>query len=159
MSELIEFSAVLKKDDSWNSTYIDFPYDVKTLFGTSGNVKVKVTYDGVAHRGLLTNMGGGCHFLGINKELRAKIGKNPGEEIHVALERDTEERIVEVPDDLSAVFAAHPEARTRYERLSYTHRKEYVRWIEEAKKPETRLKRLNKTVEMLLTGNKNPSDK
>ena len=159
MNDIIEFSAELKKDSDSLMLHIDFPYDVKSLFGTRGNVKVKVTYDDVPHRGLLTNMGGACHFLGINKELRAKIGKGPGEKVRVRLERDTEERIVEVPDDLAALFTAHPEARARYEKLSYTHRKEYVRWIEEAKKTETRLNRLNKTVEMLLTGKKNPSDK
>ncbi len=159
MSEVIKFVAILKKDDNSPMLHIDFPYDVKELFGTRGNVKVKLMYDNVPHRGLLTNMGGQCHFLGINKELHAKIGKKAGDEVHVTLERDTEERIVEIPDDLLVLFTANPEAKSRYEKLSYTHRKEYVRWIEDAKKPETRLNRLGKTIEMLLNNKKNPSDK
>ena len=158
MGNKIEFTAILKNDDS-PMLYIDFPYDVKELFGTRGNVKVKVTYDGIPHRGLLTNMGGACHFLGINKALKAKIGKEAGDEVRVALERDSEERVVELPDDLAALFAANPEAKARYDKLSYSHRKEYAQWIAEAKKPETRQNRLQKTIEMLLDGKKNPSDK
>lgn len=159
MNQVLEFSAVLMKDENTPMMHIDFPYDVKTLFGTRGNVKVKVTYDGVPHRGLLTNMGGQCHFLGINKELRAKIGKEPGEVVQVTLEQDTEERIVEVSQDLADALAANPEARARFDALSYTNRKEYARWITDAKRPETRSSRLNKTIEMLLNGKKNPSDK
>lgn len=158
MGHKIEFTATLKNDGS-PMLYIDFPYDVKELFGTRGNVKVKVTYDGIPHRGLLTNMGGTCHFLGINKALKAKIGKEAGDEVQVTLERDTEERIVELPDDLAALFAANPEAKDRYDKLSYSHRKEYAQWITDAKKPETRQNRLQKTIEMLLGGKKNPSDK
>lgn len=159
MNDIIEFTAVLKKDADTPMMYVDFPYDVKELFGTRGNVKVKITYDGIPHRGLLTNMGGSCHFLGINKELRAKIGKAPGESVFITLQRDTEERIVEIPEDLAAAFAANPAAQARYDKLSYTHRKEYVRWITEAKRPETRTTRLSKTIEMLQAGKKNPTDK
>ena len=159
MNEIIEFTAILLKDADAPIMYVDFPYDVKEMFGTRGNVKVKITYDGIPHRGLLTNMGGSCHFLGINKELRAKIGKAPGESVFITLQRDTEERIVEIPGDLAAAFAANPAAQARYDKLSYTHRKEYVRWITETKRPETRTGRVFKTIEMLMNGKKNPSDK
>lgn len=159
MNDKIEFTAILKKEAGSPMLHMDFPFDVKELFGTRGNVKVKVTYDGIPHRGLLTNMGGGCHFLGINKDLKARIGKEAGEKVFVTLERDTEERIVELPDDLGALLAANADAKMRYEQLSYSHRKEYVQWIVEAKKPETRQNRLHKTIEMLLGGKKNPSDK
>lgn len=159
MDEIIEFTAVLKTDERGPMMYIDFPYDVKEMFGTRGNVKVKITYDGIPHRGLLTNMGGSCHFLGINKALRAKIGKAPGEPVFITLQRDTEERIVEIPEDLAAAFAANPAAQACYDKLSYTHRKEYVQWITGAKRPETRSGRVLKTIEMLMTGKKNPSEK
>jgi hypothetical protein len=156
---LLEFDAILNGHEGMEALSINFPYDVEELFGTRGQVKVKVTYDGVPYRGSLAKMGHPCHFLLVRKDIRKLIGKNAGDTVHVTVERDTEERVVEMPADLSTLLDAHPEARTRYDKLSYTHRKEYVRWIEEAKKPETRERRVQKTVEMLLDGKKNPTDK
>ena len=103
-------------------------------------MKVKVTYDGVPYRGSLAKMGHHCHFLLVRKDIRKLIGKNAGDTVLVTVQRDTEER----------------EAQACYEKLSYTNRKEYVRWITEAKRAETRTNRLHRTVEMLLEGKKNP---
>ena len=74
----------------------------------------------------------------------------------VDLELDTAERTVEVPPELHAVFAREPGLRAFFESLSFTHRKEYVRWIENAKKEETRRARATKAVEMLRKGVKTP---
>ncbi len=156
MNQVIEFTAVLKKVEGGHAAYVDFPFDVKEIFGTRGNVKVKIMYDEVPHRGLLTNMGGACHFLGITKDLKARIGKEVGDTVHIRLEKDLEERIVEVPEDLAAAFATAVEARTAYEKLSYTHRREYVQWILEAKRPETRVRRIAGTIERLLANKKEP---
>ncbi|MCC6282807.1 MAG: DUF1905 domain-containing protein [Saprospiraceae bacterium] len=158
-TDILEFEAVLHGHEGMEALSINFPYDVETLYGTRGQVKVKVTYDGVPYRGSLAKMGHHCHFLLVRKDIRKLIGKNAGDTVWVTVQRDTEERIVEVPDDLALLLAAQPEAQTRYEKLSYTHRKEYVRWITEAKKPETRERRLHQTVEMLLNGKKNPTEK
>lgn len=159
MDETLEFEAVLDGVQGTEALSINFPYDVEKLYGTRGQVKVKVTYDGVPYRGSLAKMGQPCHFLLVRKDIRKQIGKNAGDKVWVTVQRDTEERVVEVPDDLAALFAQNPEAKTRYDKLSYTHRKEYAQWIAEAKRPETRLNRLHKTIEMLLGGKKNPSDK
>jgi len=59
-----------------------------------------------------------------------------------------------VPADLEALLSQNPESKTKFDTLAYTHRREYVQWIEEAKKPETRQRRLEKTLEMLLEGKK-----
>jgi hypothetical protein len=158
-TDILEFEAVLDGHEGMEALSINFPYDVETLYGTRGQVKVKVTYDGVHYRGSLAKMGHHCHFLLVRKDIRKLIGKNAGDTVWVTVQRDTEERIVEVPEDLALLLAAQPEAKTRYEKLSYTHRKEYVRWINDAKRPETRGRRLHKTVEMLLNGKKNPTDK
>lgn len=157
--EILEFEAVLDGHEGMEALSVNFPYDVQECFGTRGQVKVKVTYDGVPYRGSLAKMGHHCHFLIVRKDIRKLIGKNAGDTVRVTVQRDTEERIVEVPDDLAALFNAHPEARTRYDKLSYTHRKEYVQWITDAKKTETRERRLLKTIEMLENGKKNPADK
>jgi uncharacterized protein YdeI (YjbR/CyaY-like superfamily) len=83
-------------------------------------------------------------------------GVQAGDRVVVDLELDSEERTVEPPPELRAAFADEPELRAFFERLSYTHRKEYVRWIEEAKREETRRTRAAKAVAMLRDGIKTP---
>lgn len=75
-----------------------------------------------------------------------------GDRVTVVLERDNEPRTVEVPPDLQKALAANAKARAAWEKYPYTHRKEFARWLEEAKKQETRAQRLEETVEMLAAG-------
>ncbi|HAD11737.1 MAG TPA: hypothetical protein DCF33_04780 [Saprospirales bacterium] len=152
--KIIAFDAVLKAVEGNQAMSVDFPYDVYELYGVRGQVKVKVTYDGVPYRGSMVKMGGSCHWLLVRKDIRKQIGKNPGDMVHVTVQRDTEERVVEIPEDLQALFEQYPQAKDYYDTLSYTHRKEYVQWISEAKRPETRQNRLLKTIEMLLAKTK-----
>ncbi len=159
MDELLEFDAILNSVPGTEALCINFPYDVQELYGVRGQVKVKVTYDGVPYRGSLAKMGRDCHFLLVKIDIRQQIGKNPGDTVHVTVQRDTEERIVELPAELAGLFIENPAAQGYYNKLSYTNRKEYVRWINEAKRPETRQNRLNKTIEMLLNKKPNPSEK
>lgn len=150
MDEILEFYAVLQTVEGTQALYMDFPYNVEELYGVKGQVKVKVTYDGVPYRGSLAKMGHHCHMLLVRKDIRAKIGKNPGDTVLVTVQRDLEERVVEIPADLAALFEANPDAKAVYDKMSYTHRKEYAQWINDAKKPETRANRLAKTITMLL---------
>lgn len=150
MERVFEFDAVLKPVEGNQAMFVDFPYDVFECFGVRGQVKVKVTYDGVPYRGSMVKMGGNCHWLLIRKDIRKQIGKNPGDMVHVTVQRDTEERVVEIPADLQALLDQNESEKTFFEALSYTHRKEYVNWINEAKRPETRQNRLIKTIEMLV---------
>ncbi|HLP96123.1 MAG TPA: YdeI/OmpD-associated family protein [Saprospiraceae bacterium] len=154
MEKIIAFDAVLKAVEGNQAMSVDFPFDVFELYGVRGQVKVKVTYDGVLYRGSMVKMGGDCHWLLVRKDIRKIIGKNPGDTVHVTVQRDTEERIVEAPEELKTLFEQHPEAKAYYDTLSYTHRKEYVQWINEAKRPETRQNRLLKTIEMLMSKTK-----
>ncbi|MFN0174266.1 MAG: YdeI/OmpD-associated family protein [Saprospiraceae bacterium] len=159
MNDILEFDAVLDALEGIDALSVNFPYDVQEVYGVRGQVKVKVTFDGVPYRGSLAKMGHHCHFLLVRKDIRKLIGKNAGDTVHVTVQRDTEERIVEVPAELAELFGQNPAAQAYYEKLSYTHRKEYVQWINEAKRPETRQKRLDRTIEMLLNNKKNPTDK
>ena len=159
MSDILEFDAVLNPVPGTQAMSIDFPYNVQEIYGVRGQVKVKVTYDGVPYRGSLAKMGHHCHLLIVRIDIRKQIGKNPGDTVHVTVQRDTEERVVETPPELAALFTQNPEAQTRFGKLSYTHQKEYVQWINEAKRPETRQNRIVKTIEMLLNNKKNPGDK
>ena len=110
--------------------------------------------DGVSYRGTLVRMGTDCHLLLILKSTREQIGKTFGDEVEITLEEDTELRTVEAPADLMQALKSEPEAKTLFEKLSFTHQKEYENWIEEAKKNETRQRRVTKTIEMLKQKNK-----
>lgn len=131
---------------------VRIPFDVREEFGTRGQVKVRATFDGVAYRGSLAPMGDGEHALGVTKAVRDAIGKDVGDEVRVMLWRDTAKRTVDLPPELSVALAKFPEARRRYEALSYTHRREYAQWVAEAKRQETRDRRAARTVERLAGG-------
>jgi hypothetical protein len=151
-----EFDALMLSDDTHDWGYVEFPYDVQQEFGTKGQVKVMATFDNYTYRGSLVKMGRDCHFIGITKLIRATIGKNPGDRVHVIIRRDTEPRRVEVPADLSHLLQSHPEAEIMFNALSYSNRKAWVQWINSAKKEETRQRRLKETIEKLLQGIKEP---
>jgi len=131
--------------------YVEVPFDVEEAFG-SKRPKVKALIEGIPYRTTLMRMGSECHMLGVLKDLRERIGKTFGDEITVTLEPDTEPRVIEIPKDLMKELKKDKEAKTFFDKLSYTHQKEYVRWVEEAKKEETRQNRILKTIEMLKKG-------
>jgi uncharacterized protein YdeI (YjbR/CyaY-like superfamily) len=95
-----------------------------------------------------------CHILGLTQEIRNKLNKTFGDEVFVSLTEDKEERIVEIAEDIVLLFNENPEAKILFDKMSYTHRKEYIRWIEEAKKTETRENRKLKMIQMILEGKK-----
>ena len=131
--------------------FVEVPFDVEATFG-SKRPKVRAIIAGVPYRGILTRMGTDCHILGIRKDIREQIGKTFGDEVTITVEPDTEPRIIEIPAELKKTFKADKEAKAFFEKLSYTHQKEYVTWIDEAKREETRQNRIAKTVEMLKEG-------
>lgn len=155
MTKKYEFEALINKHENLNSGFIEFPYDVKKEFG-KGRVKVKALIDGYEYHGSLVKMGGDCHWIGINQEVRRAIGKNPGDKVHVVIEEENEERIVEVPDDLLQLLQKEPRVMIFFNKLSFTHKKEYVKWIIEAKREETRKSRLVKAIEMMKNDIKTP---
>ena len=84
MSETYEFDAVIIKKEEMDAAYVEVPFDVKAAFG-KGRVLVHATFDGEPYDGQVVKMGTPCHIIGIRKDLRAKIGKQPGDVIHVTL--------------------------------------------------------------------------
>lgn len=145
-----KFRAVIQAASN-GGTYIDIPFDVEQVYGKK-RVKVKALIEGLPYRGSLVRMGSPCHILGILKEIREQAGKQVGDEIEVILEEDTEPRLVTVPPDLLAALQADPAAEGFFQKLAYTHQKEYVAWIEEARRAETRADRLARVLEMLKQG-------
>jgi uncharacterized protein YdeI (YjbR/CyaY-like superfamily) len=117
----------------------------------------KQTFYAVLEKG--DDMGTGCHIIGVRKDIRQAIGKQAGDQILVELEVDTEERLVEIPVELEKLLLKSKPAKKFFDSLSFTNRKEYAVWISSAKKDETRLKRLQLTLDKLNAGLKNPSAK
>ena len=154
-TDYITFEAEIKQNGTMNAAVVDFPFSTEELFGKKGQVKIKVLLDEIVeYRGSLAKMKSNCHLLGLTQEVRKQLGKTFGDKVTVKLWEDQEERIVEIPEDVLEVFEKNKDAFEMYQKMSYTHRKEYMRWITEAKKPETRENRKVKLIEMILAGKK-----
>jgi hypothetical protein len=88
MSKLYEFEAVLVKAPDMDAAFIEIPFDVKAKFGR-GRVPVHATFDGEPYDGSLVRMGTACHIIGVRRDIRAKIGKQPGDIVKVTLRERT----------------------------------------------------------------------
>lgn len=82
--KVYSFQAVIKKVPEIDGAYVEIPFDVKQEFG-KGRVAVSAEFDGEPYNGSLVRMGTPCHILGIRKDIRAKIKKQPGDTVHVVL--------------------------------------------------------------------------
>jgi hypothetical protein len=149
-----KFKATIEAGDG-GGAYVLFPYDTEKEFATKGKVPVKAIFNGVPYAGSLIKYGNPLHMLPVLKAIREQIGKRPGDTIEVVAWKDEEIRTLEVPAPFEKLMKKEGVLKY-FEALSYTHRKEYCRWITEAKKEETRLKRLEKAIAMLKTGVKTP---
>ena len=114
--------------------------------GAGKRAAVQVTIGERTSRLRLAVMGG-KNLIGLSKAARAELGVEIGDEISATIEPDVAERTVEVPDDLAAALAAEPGARAAFDALSYTQRKEHARSVAEAKRPETRTRRVAAVVD------------
>ena len=147
MAKKHSFSAIIQNAGG-GGAFVEVPFDVEEAFG-SKKPKVKALIEGAPYRGLLVRMGSEHHILIVLKGIREQIGKTFGEKIKVVVEADSQPRVIEIPAELLKEFKKHREAKLFFEKLAYTHQKEYVQWIVGAKKEETRQSRVVKTIEML----------
>lgn len=146
------FRAVLRKGDG-GGYLLEVPLDVREVFGEA-RPPVRGTVNGTPFRTRVA-VYDGKSYLGFNREIRDAAGIGDGDEVEIELERDGAPREIEVPTSLAKALEQGG-VRDEFDALSFTHRKEYVRWIEEAKRDETRERRLAKAVEMLRDGVKTP---
>jgi hypothetical protein len=144
-----EFESVLIKSDDINATYIEFPFDTMECFGKKGQVKVYVDVNGFEFRSSLVKMGYHCHLVGFRKEYRDITGIKVGDKVTVKIREDNDERTVEIPDDIREALLVFPEIFDFFSNMSYSHRREFILWIDSAKKEETRFRRIEKTIERL----------
>jgi len=131
------------------------PFDAKAEFGEA-RAPVAGTINGTAFRGRLM-VYGGVTYLGFRKEIRdAAGGIEPGDPVEVVIGRDDAPREVEVPPALASALERDAKARSVFESLAFTHRKEYADWIAEAKREETRARRVDRALTMLRERVKHP---
>jgi len=150
------FEATIETNQSSGGAWVSIPFDVKEVFGTKGQVKVKANFDGHPYSGSIANMGTGSHILIVKKDIREAIGKGPGDRVKVEIQKDTSERTVDIPEELQQLLNANKDISAFYNQLSFTNRKEYANWISSAKREETKAKRLKETERRLKEGIKNP---
>ncbi|WP_169087132.1 YdeI/OmpD-associated family protein [Paenibacillus sp. PL91] len=149
------FEAVLVKPavvGAW--TYVKVPFDVEEHYGSKSQVAVKGTVNGIAYKGSLMPHGNGMHYMVVNQALRDAAKAEAGSEVSVTMERDEDERRISLPDDFAHQLAANEAAGAFFQNLAYSYQKEYVSWIEAAKKAETRIDRISKAIQRLSGGQK-----
>jgi bacteriocin resistance YdeI/OmpD-like protein/uncharacterized protein DUF1905 len=133
---------------------IEVPAGIVEALGAGKRPPVRATVNGYMFRTTVA-VYGGKFYVGLRKDIRQASGVRPGQRVEVGLEVDEDPREVEVPSDFARALGADPEAKAAFEALSFTHRKEHVQSIVEAKKEETRRRRIDKALQMLRAGPKN----
>ena len=147
---VIRFRAQLQRRGPAAAVVLD-EIQVATVGEGAKRFPVVATVNGYAWQTSVSRMGGEF-LLGLNREVRTAAGVQAGDEAEVIIELDETTREVDVPADLAAALAADPQAAASFERMAFTHRKEYCRWIDEAKRAETRLRRVAQAVEVIRAG-------
>jgi len=133
------------------ATYIEIPDRVATALDAPSRLKVRGTVNGAPFRSSYVTMGGERRMV-VNRSTREASGASAGETVTVVMELDDAPRVVTAPRELGAAMKKHPAARSTWNRLSYSHRKEYADWINDAKRADTRARRVVKSIEMLNAG-------
>jgi Bacteriocin-protection, YdeI or OmpD-Associated/Domain of unknown function (DUF1905) len=130
------------------ATGLVVPPDVVEALGSGKKPRVTVTIGGHTYRSTVA-VYGGAYMLPLSAENRNAASVAAGDEVEVQLELDTEPRMVEVPADLAAALAEDPAAKDRFDALSYSHQRQHTLAIADAKTPETRARRIAKTIAAL----------
>jgi hypothetical protein len=143
----VRFRATLELGGK-TATGIEVPASVVEALGAGRRVPVSVTLQEHTYRTTIAPMGG-RFLVPVSAEVRRAAGVAAGDELDVGIEVDTAPRTVEVPADLAAALAAEPSAQAAWAKLAFTHQKEWVRSVEDAKKPETRQRRIAAALDRL----------
>jgi hypothetical protein len=133
------------------ATGMHVPPQVVTALGAGKRPPVRATINGYTYRSTVA-VYGGEFLLGVSDEVRKAAGVRAGDELDVEPELDTEPREVEVPPDLAAAFGKAPKAQRTFDTLSYSNKRRHVLSVEGARTPETRQRRIEKSIEELKGG-------
>ncbi len=138
-------------------SFVDLPFDVERAFGAKGRVSVKATLGGETFHTSIFPNGDGTHHLMFNKAMQKASGAADGDTVAIKLERDRGEE-PEIPAPLKAALRSDVGAAAKFKALTPAGRREYIAWIMSAKREETRIDRSAKTLKMVLSGKKRPSE-
>ena len=146
------FDAVLGGGTDGDLPVVVLPPEVAAAMGGRARIPVTGSINGVPFRSSTMPMGDGTHCVGFRRDTRAQAGGvKLGDTVTIEIERDDAPRTVEIPPDLAAALDADPAVRAAFDAMSYTHRKEYVQAVLDAKRPETRARRLALAVDAART--------
>jgi hypothetical protein len=146
----VRFHTVIKQGDK-TATGIEVPADVVAALGPSRKPPVKVTINGYTYRSTVATVSG-AFMVGVSADVRDKAGVAGGDAVDVDIELDTEKREVTVPPDFAAALEDDEAAKRFFDGLSYSNKSRFVYAIEDAKTPETRQRRIDKSVIQLHEG-------
>jgi bacteriocin resistance YdeI/OmpD-like protein/uncharacterized protein DUF1905 len=152
----VRFTAVLQPADV--GTFVVIPPEVVTALRATGRTSVTGSIDGQPFANQVmpyTFEGVGRQVvMVVNKAVRTALGKNAGDTVEFVLSRDERSRsaTVDIPTELAEALAADAELRSRFDGLAPSHRREHAEFVAEAKRPETRRRRAEQTVERLRRG-------
>jgi hypothetical protein len=146
----IRFRAELERRGPAAAVVLDHA-QVATVGEGAKRFPVVATVNGYTWRTSIARMGGEF-LLGLNREVREAAGVAAGDSVDVVVVLDEEPRDVEVPEELATALASDPEASARFDKLAFTHRKEFARWVAEAKRDDTRRRRVAQALEMISAG-------
>ena len=147
MTEPLRFRGTLQEEEDGPGVFLEVPADLRAHFGRA-RPPVVVTLGDHTYRSTPA-VYGGRWYLAVSRSNRKAAGLEPGDEIDVTLTADDEPRTVSVPEDLRRALAQNPLAERRFEALSYSHRREYVEWVDSAKRAETRARRIARCLERI----------
>src|SRR5574341_811598 len=123
--------------------------EISKRLGTRARVNVVGAINGHAFRNSMFPTGTGTHYMVVNRQIRDAIGVGVGDRVKVVMEVDTAPRVVEVSADVRKALAKSKKARAAFQKLPPSHQREYLEYVEEAKRPETRARRIEKTIAQL----------
>jgi Bacteriocin-protection, YdeI or OmpD-Associated/Domain of unknown function (DUF1905) len=120
------------------------------FLGVRGRVWLRGTLEGHPFWVAAQPMGDGNHWVTVNREMRAEMGLVGDEEVEAVFVQADGPPELAVPNDLRRALESHEEARALFQRMSHNHRKEYIRWVAEAKRPETRARRAKQAIDRII---------
>jgi hypothetical protein len=127
---------------------VTVPGEVVDALGGRGRTPVRATFNGIPYRGSIVKMGG-TFCIGVTKAIIAQAGVATGDLLDVVVELDDKPREVDIPADLREPLQADERLKRAWDSLSYTQKREYANWIQDAKREETRRRRVEQTLERL----------
>jgi hypothetical protein len=132
--------------------FLRIPFDVEKAFGSRARVSVKGMINGFAFRTSIFPGGDGTHHMMVNRAMQAGAKAGPRDTVRVTMEPETAPRAVQVPAALKKALAGDPAAGAAFAKLASSHQRAYAEWVAEAKQAETRARRIEKALAMLLAG-------